>query len=392
MISRLLSRVTFFCLLVACAKTTSHQVIQTERDGVPLIRTVGGPRYEGPIFELVPDLVLGIDEGEPEWQIFGSLQTLFSPDGRMVLGDWRRHELFIVSREGELLHRLGGEGAGPGEFRNLWLMHWIEPGEEFWVEDQTLVRINHFSMDGEYLGSFSRAPLMTRNIFIGILGKDRFLGWYGDRRGEERVSVYGFLNADLEWDKDFMTVRSSPSFKTGQNSYRPIPFTTGESCTTTPDGRILVSRPDEGQIALYSAEGKLLRYIEREWEIAPVTNKEKEDIRNRFRASSSQEFPTMAETMPFPDNYPPFRRATMDDRGWIWVEHQPRGLYLSIAGPRTYDIFNSDGVWLGTQQFDGLIKVSGDYVYRQYDAESGAPRLERFILKLLVDEYRGPSQ
>ncbi len=131
MISRLsiIGVFAVFGCLAACSSTPGHQVIRTEVDGIPLIRTEGAPLHDGPIFELTSDFVLGTDEDEPEWQVFGSLWTLFTSDGRMVLGDSRRSELFIVSREGELLHRLGGEGSGPGEFMNLWLMHWIEPGE-----------------------------------------------------------------------------------------------------------------------------------------------------------------------------------------------------------------------------------------------------------------------
>ncbi len=370
-------------LTAACSRsTTGHRVIHSEIDGIPLVRTEGGPLHDGPIFELTSDFILGTDEDEPEWQVFGGLWPIYASDGRVVLGDYRRSEVFIVSREGDLLHRLGGEGDGPGEFRNLSVLHWVDLDREFWVED--FMRINRFSMDGEYLGSINRTPLMMKNIMIQPLGRDRLIGSYGERQGERSVTVHGLLNADLEWIADFMIMDSSPGFQTTERGYRPIPFTAGDGCSATPDGRILVTRPNEGRIELYSIQGELQQFIERDWEYAPVTGEDKEALRKRYRESSRPESQRMAETFPFPDRYPAFRRATMDDSGRIWVERYPKGSYMSYDGPCTYDIFASDGVWFGTQQFDFSFRVCGDHAYRQFYAESGSPRLERFRMTSLV--------
>ncbi len=43
-----------------------HKVIHSDVDGIPLVRTEGGPKYSGSLFEFETDLILGIDEGEPE--------------------------------------------------------------------------------------------------------------------------------------------------------------------------------------------------------------------------------------------------------------------------------------------------------------------------------------
>jgi len=271
-------------------------------------------------------------------------------------------------------------------------MHWIDPGHEFWVEDQGLPYMNRFSMDGEFVGTIYDTHLRPRNIFIQPLGRDRFLASYGERRGEESVTVYGFLDTDLQWTEDFLTLRSQPSFQTTRTSYRPIPFTVGEGCSATPDGRILVTRPNEGRIALYSAKGELLKYIEREWEPTPVTSHERKAVRKRLRESSSEEFQSMANRIPFPDRYPAFMSAMMDDTGRIWVRHFPRGSYLRFESPATYDIFDADGVWLGTQRFEFGFSIAGDYAYRQYNAESGSPRIERFHIKSLVPEAVGRIQ
>ncbi len=248
------------------------------------------------------------------------------------------------------------------------------------------MRINHYSMDGSYLGSSNRSPLMMKNVFIQPISHDRFLASYGEGRESERRLVYGFLNGDLEWIEDFMTVEALPVFQTSPSGFSPVPFTAGDECIATPDGRIMVIRPNEGRIEIYSGQGEILQYIERDWEFVPVTHEDREAVRQRYRDSSREESRELAEKVPFPDQYPAFRMATMDDSGRIWVEHLPKGSFMRYEGPTTYDVFDSDGIWLGTQQFDFRFTVSGEYAFRQYYAESGSPRLERFRLTSLVTE------
>ena len=44
----------------------------------------------------------------------------------MILVDYPRLEIFIVSPQGELLSRLGGRGSGPGEFQRMMILDWFE--------------------------------------------------------------------------------------------------------------------------------------------------------------------------------------------------------------------------------------------------------------------------
>ena len=81
---------------------------------VPVARTEGAPQYTGPLFELEEELVLGIDEGEPEWQLFGSyVQLAVGDDGRMFIAGGPTESILIVSPEGELLGQFGARGSGP---------------------------------------------------------------------------------------------------------------------------------------------------------------------------------------------------------------------------------------------------------------------------------------
>jgi hypothetical protein len=105
--------VIILLLVAACSgPANGHRVEETVIDGVRTVRTLGGPKYEGPLFELESDLVLGVDEGEPAWQMFSmSPVLLVAPDGRMVLVDIRQFMIWIVSPDGDLLKQLGGKGS-----------------------------------------------------------------------------------------------------------------------------------------------------------------------------------------------------------------------------------------------------------------------------------------
>ena len=113
---------TLICPMRSLGQNVSeHRVIHSEVEGVPLVRTEGGPKHEGPLYNFTTDLILGVDSGNPDWQTFGVLSGfLIASDGRVILCDRRRYEIFIVSPSGELLSRLGGQGSGPREFRELW--------------------------------------------------------------------------------------------------------------------------------------------------------------------------------------------------------------------------------------------------------------------------------
>jgi hypothetical protein len=77
---------TFLLILVCgCSRTDQGRIVYSEREGVRVARIVGGPRLDGPMFEFVSELVLGIDEGEPDWQMFsGYPRLLVAPDGRLA--------------------------------------------------------------------------------------------------------------------------------------------------------------------------------------------------------------------------------------------------------------------------------------------------------------------
>lgn len=377
----------------SCGKQTGHRVEHLNINGVRLIRTIGGPKYESPLFELKSDLVIGVDEGEPEWQLFyRDPRSLIAPDGTIVLVDPRRLEIFIVSKEGQLISRLGGKGSGPGEFESILDVLWAEIGHEIWITDQRNSRITRLNIDGELIGQINYSDVRSRFQRFMCLGNRRFLAQGVLIGNGIRTERYSFVNERLEIITDFITIKRDTYFRVSEFAYSGIPFSPLDGLIPFPDGRILVYLPSVPRLSVYSTEGELQYHIERDWETIPIISEEKESIRNSWRERGQ---PEVARGMPFPEHKPFFSRPLVDTEGRIWLrryeavreqgtENEPE----RIIGYE-YEIYDLAGVWLGTHVLRHEPRhITGEYIYQSYTSEAGAPRFERVRIHPIVREMK----
>jgi len=400
---RYLANLILFPLLAGSLSTQTaeeHRVIRSEIDGIPLVRTEGGPKYDGPLFEIEDDLVLGIDKGEPGWQMFwASPIILISPDGQMVLLEHRRCELYIVSKEGELITRTGRSGSGPGEFRQPYMSMWVYPGESFLINDYALNRATRYSMTGELLGTNNYVQAMGGRIMRFVsLGNDRYLGKRRMGTGPhvagqpvEGVTQYWFLDSDFKPVGKPIELRYRSSFATTPNSGTGIPFLRTPDLIPFPDGRMLLYDPGNGRLTIFSTFGDPVMHIERDWERPRVSAEDKKEGRKRFLENEQAYMRRIAQKIPFPRRYAAFSRAFTDDRDRIWVEYMDGPSPTSVLSDYfKYDVFGPDGVWLGIQEFDFFpYRIRGDYVYHRGGSEGEGPRFRRSHLHPLIPEAAG---
>ncbi len=381
-------------LALSCFSITSpvgasaqHRVINSEIDGIPLVRTEGGPKHDGPLYNISPDLILGVDSGDPDWQTFGVLSGfLVTSDGSMILCDRRRYEIFIVSPSGELLSRMGGQGSGPREFRELWEIFWTEVDQVFWIQDRQLSRMTEFSIDGGFNGSInyglaSNKPwryLQSRGS-NGFLASDRLV-----KPGNSNTTMkYWILTQEMEVASEFLSLDTVSRFWTSSSRSTQIPYTRFSEVRVMPEGQMLAYYPNDGRITIYSEQCEPILHIERDWDQSRVTAADKEAVLKPMRESSNASQQQRAQTMQFPSRMPAFSTAYVDSEGRIWVERLVGPWAPETADAYTYDIFGQDGVWLAIQELDfrppamNLDWLKGDFVYRITRAESGSPRFER---------------
>lgn len=381
--------ILLLALLLSAQSSGNHRVVRQELDGIPFVRTEGGPKYDGPLFKVTHDLVLGIDEGEPEWQQFvQSPKFLVAPDGKMVLADFRRAEIFIVDKEGNLLVRTGREGAGPGEFKSMMRILWAEFGKEFWIQDNDLLRITRFSMEGELLGTINYGSQLPNGHSLQSLGEGTFICSLESRNDRERRSEWWFVDNRLNRINTFPQLLD-PSATWEGSAAAILPYASVTHIKSSLFNQYLLVNPHIGRLTIFTADSKPLIHIEREWDNIPITTSEKRQIRTLWRDEWGGHWLEYWDKIPIPDHRPPFALAQIDDMGHIWVEHfaGPYSQFIVRAEFYTFDVFDSDGTWLGSQVFPyNRLLIQGGYAYRTYLSEYGAPRFERIKLMPLVPE------
>jgi len=124
-----------------------------------------------------------IDRPE-EWQMlsrgfmfFGVTGMIWGENDELLLCDRNSAHILRLTREGELIQILGGEGEGPGEFRDPLAVGIDRQSKNIWVYDENLRRYSIFTnREGtyQYLDGF-KAPLRRDNqINLIVEGADQY--------------------------------------------------------------------------------------------------------------------------------------------------------------------------------------------------------------------------
>ncbi len=368
-----------------------HRVIHSEIDGISLVRTEGGPKYDTPIIEIESELILGIDEGGPEWQMFARQpRLLVADDGTMVLVDTKKFEIYIVSETGELLVQTGREGSGPGEFNNILDVFWAEKDHEFWLSDQSNSRITRLSIEGELLGTFNYAGIRAKYSRFHSLTNRRFLGEGTDRSTSPTKTIYGFLDTNLELLETFLEIDDPPRFQLSEMGRATVPFASRDRIMIFPDGRMLLTNQSILRLTVFSTDGEPQLHIEREWERERVTRSETSSI----RASYERQF-GRGINIPFPDYKPAIGGIRVDEEGRIWeresepIREESTGEDPGEVIGYNFHIYSEDGIWIGThlQRYSPWYNT-GEHQFWNYFSEAGAPRIERLRIIPLVPEMQ----
>lgn len=387
--------ISIILLLTACSRQSSDQLAtnQWESTEVTIVEN-DVPMYTEPLFEFRKDLRIGSEEEGPEWQLFASMPSrlLVCPDGKMIIGDSRREEIFIISQTGDLIHRLGGRGSGPGEFENLWYSHWAEWGREFWFEDQRLNRVTRFTVEGELLGTFNYGRERMKWDQFRDLGNRQWLG-VGERESfEGGKQRYAILDDRFHEEYGFIELEGRQFLRIGRIGY-PKPFRGLESATPIFNrDRILVSRPYSGELTIYGLDGKPLILIRKEWEISRISQADIAWWKSTRGGVGGKE---LINKMDFPDRRPLFSSVRTDDRGRIWITRSrpPRKSKDEEAPPTLIDLFGFNGIWIGTIQPPVYpFHIWGDHIYYIPYVQEEGPYLERWQIIPLVPEAAGNTE
>ena len=103
-----------------------------------------------------PTVSIGTREGEEAYQLYIVQDAMMLPDGRIIVANGGSGELRMFDALGTHLTTWGGEGEGPGEFRNLWqIERW--PGDSIAAWFAPRRGISVFDAEGNYSRTFTLA-------------------------------------------------------------------------------------------------------------------------------------------------------------------------------------------------------------------------------------------
>jgi hypothetical protein len=144
-------------VVFACSGSPDwHGAVETlPSGGVRVTNPAAGIWTEQSAWRLVPELRLGIEEGDGA-ELFASIAGLEAgADGRIYVLDRQANELRIFGADGRHVRTVGRSGAGPGEYSSANGLLWLAE-DSLIVVDQRGNRYSVLDGNGEFVRSVPR--------------------------------------------------------------------------------------------------------------------------------------------------------------------------------------------------------------------------------------------
>ncbi len=288
--------------------------------------------------------------------VLGDLTALaVLSDDRFVYWDADFHELRLHSPSGDLLHVIGREGEGPGEFKTVHGLS-VTDGDQIVVWDGGNNRVTVLEPTGDLVSTQGVDVAVNDGAHFALVSdfsvslKDIDLS-RGAEPGEAfRLVVHSLVDAT---DEELMPLPLTRSSHTALAIGRFLNFPVQTVSDIGRGGRVAMGRGDSYAID-YLIGDTLLR-ISHDATTVEVLEEERENWRQAvgpFEQMTGEDFPV-------PLSKPYFRGLVVGDRGRLWVERYVTAVRLEEGRclgrtplcwvePVTYDVFGLDGQYDGT--------------------------------------------
>lgn len=288
--------------------------------------------------ERTPVLAIGRAEGPEDQQLFRVAGALRLPDGVVAVANAGSDEVRFYGADGKLVGRTGGEGDGPGEFRDInGLYH--DGRDSIYAWDSDLGRVSVLTNAGAYGRSFAvpRIPGYSGSMVLGSLGSrglivstGRGVGVEDRRRGLLRDSLFLFrLSADG------VRVDTLGKVLGGQGYVRDMTSSAGRGIIAigAPFGRstvfavsgsgYYVGTEDAYDVAVRADDGSLRRRFRFDRPNRQVTSADIAAMKRRELGHSEgnlrREIEKSLEEAPVPATMPAHGAMIADAAGDLWV-------------------------------------------------------------------------
>ena len=337
---------------------------------------------EPAVWQLVEDLRIGsIDDPETNLTRVGAVRI--GPNGSMYVWQGQSRQMVVFDALGERSHKLGGYGAGPGEFVDN-VVTWTWRGDTLAAFVRNQQRYSMFLADGTHIRTSRVLPEGSIGTVVleWVLADGSVVGWprkraeEGESRPRLRYSQDGVLLDTL--------ISPKPSGGGGGAEVRlsgntimtfPRPVMSSPLLVRDPLGRHLtvVERPTaEGpgtstfRVVRVGLAGDTLFDRHYRYRPQPTHAEWVDSVRADYRARFSKPTPLgrtlgndditlLMDALDIPEFYPPVSEAVVGRDGSLWLRREQVGgggwlvlndrgmLVASVVGPATLEILNADG-------------------------------------------------
>ena len=316
-----------------------------------------------------PLLIIGRVDGPEEYLLHRVMSAIRLDDGRIVLSNNGSQELLFFDRDGQFLSASGKSGEGPGEFRNIGLLHRM--GEDsLAVIDFGLFRISVFDEGGKFARSFRVAEGSPELPFPdGVFADGTLLTSVheSDAPDYQELGWFRGQNEYRRYDREGKQVASLARLP-GEEYYRGT-HPDGTGFTYSPNHAVrpwaaagadtwFYGSGDCFQIEERSTSGGLLRIFRLERNRRPVPEEMAEARINAQQGGSGSSSPL--RSLSIPEFLPAHEWILVDRVGNVWMSE-----YVVLDEKPRWQVFDRDGRWLGQVDMPGggrVTDIGDDYV------------------------------
>jgi hypothetical protein len=346
-----------------------------------------------------PILEIGLKEGENPYLLNRVMGATVTSQGTIVVANGGDCSIRAFGPDGKVVWVSGACGEGPEEFQRI--LGLFGAGGQIYVRQYPQASLRILDTHGTFIGTaFQNLPAEFRSSDpLGTFEDGSVL--LGDKirpnvdQGPFQVSyTVGRLRSDGEIDTlttlPFLnSVRHQSGFRGAERPMKILSLAIHRD-------RIYYSWPDRYEINILGPDGKLETVIRRDWKPTAVSEEYVQRARERtMRGEGGVGGPPgflreIVDEMVFSEFHPAHHGFHVDHSGNLWVlGADPRRWDYGRIPPRifdessSWDIFDPEGVWLGTVQTPPrfvLYEVGEDYLLGLWRDELEVEYVRRYEL------------
>lgn len=329
----------------------------------PHPRWVGGAGWK---VDAEPSLDLAERTGDPNHSFFMVADMATLDDGSIAVA--LPSEIRLFASDGRYLRTIGRRGEGPGEFTHLSDLE-VAPGDTLLAFDYSQLRVSIYTPSRE-LGRIVtlRLALAEQDFhaipgggFVVVSERPRWTessARVGLARGEQAIVVLDSEGQVVD------TIASVPGTETvlsaGEGGWQEsLPLFGRSTHLALQRDRLLVATGDSPGYRILDLQGTLKQRVARTASDLNLGD----DLVGAERALRLEINPSRAmrreiERLPVPDTRPTVADIQVDETGSVWLaEHRGEFRNLFSHEPRTWNVFDSKGAWLGEVSMPGRFTV-----------------------------------